>query len=373
MSTRTLQLGMRGEDVQQLQRQLGFKKEDQDGKFGPNTLDAVTKVQQAAHTKTADFKVDGKVGKDTRKLLKLPADNEVPAKPVPPAPQQRPSSPPAGTATIQPPVQANTASPTAERDAVVNKLKDAGFVEVPKARGDTADVIRLRGQIKPYSQPVNIFVPPNYHQDANHASLNLHLHGFNANDGHASVQSSVFDKGNFGAMLAASGSRAALVVPESLGKDKTYQDEWMGPGGAGRFDTFMQNVASTMGYKGLSDRQTLSSHSGAGWIGDRVVRDTKFGEKVRYRGQFDDGYGHSGVDRSAVDKAIVARGGSVFAIANVGTGAAKLMNSHAPTVKRSELDALTPRPGHTELHVTGSTHFGLLELLPKLWGMAQPK
>lgn len=55
---------MRGEDVQQLQRALGFADEAVDGVFGPDTDEAVKAFQ-----KKKDLKIDGKVGPATRSAL----------------------------------------------------------------------------------------------------------------------------------------------------------------------------------------------------------------------------------------------------------------------------------------------------------------
>jgi hypothetical protein len=291
-------------------------------------------------------------------------------------------------------------SPTAERDAEVERLKAAGFQIVATHDG----VVRLRGKITGHDGFTNVLVPPSYHQaDPNKASLKLHLHGFQL-DG-TSIEGSVFAQNDFAAMLAASKSTSALVIPESAGHDATFQAEWVNArGGMANFDTFMNNLTSTMGYTGLG-KWTLSTHSGSGWIGDRVVLQSRAGQLITCRAHFDDGYGSSEYrNRVLADEAVLKRG-CVYAVANADTAGAAQMDGvyhhrktghdpdfthvtnkdggsvatyvaekqRAPSVSIDQLQKMVPGK-LTELNVTwppktNNHHFGLMRVMPQFWGL----
>lgn len=67
-SAGTLQLGMQGDDVKDIQRLLGFKGDDVDGDFGEKTDAAVRSFQMLQ-----GLLADGRVGNATRAALKKPA------------------------------------------------------------------------------------------------------------------------------------------------------------------------------------------------------------------------------------------------------------------------------------------------------------
>ena len=202
-----------------------------------------------------------------------------------------------------------------ERDALVQRLQRAGFVRVPA----NSPVQRWRladGRALGFPGGVNVFVPERFSRDA---PLHLHLHGFILAGG-GNIEQQVFrrtDKHDLWRMVQNSGTRGVVVMPESPGNNTLFNAQWGGEAGAQRFDTFTSRLARLVAERDQFQAASLSTHSGSGLLGDRLVLGSRFGrEIVRYRGHFDDGYGtRDWRTRYDADRALVERGGYVLSLA----------------------------------------------------------
>jgi len=104
-------------------------------------------------------------------------------------------------------------------------------------------------KIDNYPRPVHFFYPNNLKTDES-VNLNLHFQGYNI-EGYDPIK-------NFGNLLVQSSSNTIVVVPESLGKDETYNSFF-----ANRLDgtNFITDVIKKNSF-GI-DTLSFSGHSGA--------------------------------------------------------------------------------------------------------------
>ena len=132
-----LRRGNRGEEVKQLQRDLGMTGDEIDGIFGPATERAVRTFQQ-----NSGAKVDGLVGPETRAMIQkyqAPEDNSAPAQ-----------TPPAATddAAVEPEADAGEVATDAETGAqqFYGAAPDAGTDAAPVEPSDGGDAA---GSVEP--------------------------------------------------------------------------------------------------------------------------------------------------------------------------------------------------------------------------------
>jgi len=126
---------------------------------------------------------------------------------------------------------------------------------------------RCRGKISSYPEPVNFYIPPGYKKETA-GPLAMHFHGHNINGrSDASVHFNIQNgNGDYGKMLANSGTNTLLIIPESLGNCETYADYFKAPRD---LDKFMQEIESTTG-RSISSL-SFSSHSGGDRTMDRLA------------------------------------------------------------------------------------------------------
>jgi hypothetical protein len=167
---------------------------------------------------------------------------------------------------------------------------DCHFAPVSVARG-----YRCRGRIAGYSQPVNIYVPPSLHRDRVF-TIAYYFHGFTGDT--APDMTYDYPDGDFASFVAASGKNVVLVIPESLGKDKTYAVEL---GTAAKWNDFLTHTEGVLAAAGLTTTlatpRLVSGHSGAyvqlahlgDWAGSGASPALK---SLRGVGLFDTNYGY---------------------------------------------------------------------------------
>ncbi len=201
-----------------------------------------------------------------------------------------------------------------DRQQLVEGLRAAGFRPVT-AEGPVQRWRLDNARALGYPGAVNVMVPQTFSRSA---PSHLYLHGFML-DGGGNLDAQVFgrsDQRSFPSMLNASGTQGVAIMPESPGQNALFNSQWSGAEGQRRFDTFMRNMARTTVGSDRFTSASLSTHSGSGLLGDRLVLGTAFGRDVRFRGHFDDGYGtRDWMTRYNADRAIAARGGVVLSLA----------------------------------------------------------
>lgn len=135
------------------------------------------------------------------------------------------------------------------------------FAQCESVPGLVSEILHCKSKLEEYPLPVHFYIPAE-------ASSNylLHFHGHNLSG------YSHFDKrwGNYGSYLAASDSKAVLVIPESEGKCATYDDFFSDPARTFRFLRAVEKEISGHA-EGMPALRAISGHSGAYRVLNRLA------------------------------------------------------------------------------------------------------
>lgn len=189
---------------------------------------------------------------------------------------------------------------------MIEQLKSQGFRCDSPAENIPKRGVLCKGKLGNYSQPVRIYVSPNY-KAKSPASINLHFHGHRLN-GIDTFQTNGADTtghGDYGARLVESKSNDLLVIPESTGNCATYDTEL---NDQAETKSFIQALESAAGLSNPSYK--LTAHSGGARILNKVLLNGSLDGRVKAIGLFDAIYeDQTGVKRflkaSVNNKAVV--------------------------------------------------------------------
>lgn len=169
---------------------------------------------------------------------------------------------------------------------MIDHLKSQGF------RCDSHSVNTLRrgtlciGKINSYSQPVRIYVSPNF-QKKSESLINLHFHGHRSDgiDSFQTLGNDLSGHGDYGARLVESKSTDLLVIPESTGKCLNYDTELNTAEKTKQFSLSLEQITGLKNpvYK-------LSAHSGGGRIVNKIILNQSLEGRIKAVGLFDSIY-----------------------------------------------------------------------------------
>lgn len=166
---------------------------------------------------------------------------------------------------------------------MVDKLKAQGFrCDLQNANVSRRGVL-CSGKFANYSQPVRIYVSPNY-QKKSEPVINVHFHGHRLQgvDTFQTLGNDMKGHGDYGARLVESKSTDLLVIPESTGTCSTYASELNSPKQTKDFFAALENTTglSNAGYR-------LSAHSGGAKVVNNVLINQTLEGRVKSVGLFD--------------------------------------------------------------------------------------
>lgn len=169
---------------------------------------------------------------------------------------------------------------------MMDKLKGQGFrCEEPSANTVKRGVL-CTGKVGVYSQPVRIYVSPNY-QKKSQPQINMFFHGHRLG-GINTFQvdaSSTQGHGDFGARLVESKSTDLLVIPESSGNCANYDREL---NDASKMKSFISSLEQTTGLANANYK--LAAHSGGGRILNKTLLNGSLDGRVKSVALFDSIY-----------------------------------------------------------------------------------
>jgi hypothetical protein len=177
------------------------------------------------------------------------------------------------------------ASSVCSNDSIemVDKLKAQGF----RCDSQNANISRrgvmCSGKLASYSQPVRIYVSPNYLKKPD-SVINVHFHGHRLQgiDTFQTLGNDIKGHGDYGARLVESKSTDLLVIPESTGKCANYANELNTPG---QTQEFFAALEKTTGLNKANYR--LSAHSGGAKVVNKILLNQTLDGRVKSVGLFD--------------------------------------------------------------------------------------
>lgn len=166
---------------------------------------------------------------------------------------------------------------------MIDQLKAQGFRCDSPSESMMKRGILCKGKIGNYSQPVRIYVSPNY-QKKSPASINLHFHGHRLNgiDTFQTNQGDTLGHGDYGARLVDSKSNDLLVIPESTGKCANYDTELNDQAETKNFINALEQVTGL-----LNASYKLTAHSGGAKVLNKVLSNESLDGRVKSVGLFD--------------------------------------------------------------------------------------
>jgi len=165
---------------------------------------------------------------------------------------------------------------------LIDKLKAQGFRCDQQSVNTSRRGVLCSGKISSYSQPVRIYISPNY-QKKLEPTINMHFHGHRL-QGIDTFQTNANDMsghGDYGARLVESKSTDLLVIPESTGKCFDYT-EFNNPEVLKKFTASLEEVT---GSKNANYR--LSAHSGGAKVVNAIILNQSLNGRVKSVGLFD--------------------------------------------------------------------------------------
>lgn len=165
---------------------------------------------------------------------------------------------------------------------LIDKLKSQGFRCDSQNANTPRRGVMCTGKLAPYSQPVRIYISPNY-QKKSEPTISMHFHGHRL-QGIDTFQTNGNDMnghGDYGARLVESKSTDLLVIPESTGKCFNYT-EFNNAEAMKKFVTSLEQAT------GLNDANyRLSAHSGGAKVVNAIILNQSLNGRVKSVGLFD--------------------------------------------------------------------------------------